>query len=65
VRATGDARGRDEFSRIVVKELAKLVPADQVVLNEVDLESRRAYVAGRWRVEVGRAQSDWFLEPAK
>ena len=39
MRATGDARGRDEFSRVVVKELAKLVPADQVVLNEVDLES--------------------------
>jgi DNA-binding CsgD family transcriptional regulator len=39
VRAAGDARGRDEFSRVVVKGLAKLVPAEQVVLNEVDLES--------------------------
>jgi DNA-binding CsgD family transcriptional regulator len=39
LRAAGEARDRDEFARVVVKELAKLVPAEQVVLNEVDMES--------------------------
>jgi DNA-binding CsgD family transcriptional regulator len=39
VRTAGEARDPDGFSRVVVRELAKLVPSDWVVLNEIDLES--------------------------
>jgi hypothetical protein len=35
-RAAAEARDQVEFSRVAVKELATLVPADQVVLNEVE-----------------------------
>jgi DNA-binding CsgD family transcriptional regulator len=39
VRAAGEARDLDGFSRVVVRELSKLVPSHWVVLNEIDLES--------------------------
>ena len=39
VRTAGEARDPDGFSRVVVRELAKLVPSDWVVLNEIDLQS--------------------------
>jgi hypothetical protein len=46
VRAVGDARGPAEFSRVVVSQLAKLIPSDAVALNEVDpLTGRTTYVA--------------------
>src|ERR1035438_6012553 len=38
VRTAGEARDPGGFSRVVVRELAKLVPSDWVVLNEIDLE---------------------------
>src|ERR1035441_6375616 len=38
VRKAGEARDPDGFSRVVVRELAKLVPSEWVVLNEIDLE---------------------------
>jgi DNA-binding CsgD family transcriptional regulator len=39
VRTAGEARNPGEFSRVVVRALAKLVPSEWVVLNEIDLES--------------------------
>jgi DNA-binding CsgD family transcriptional regulator len=39
VRTAGEARDPDGFSRVLVRELAKLVPSDWVVLDEIDLES--------------------------
>src|ERR1035441_5179920 len=38
VRTAGEARDPGGFSRVVVRELAKLVPSEWVVLNEIDLE---------------------------
>jgi DNA-binding CsgD family transcriptional regulator len=46
VQTVAEARGPDEFARVVVGQLAELVPADVIALNEVDLvEGRTMYVA--------------------
>jgi hypothetical protein len=39
IRAAGEAHDPGAFSRVVVRELANLVPSQWVVLNEIDLES--------------------------
>jgi DNA-binding CsgD family transcriptional regulator len=44
VRTAGEAGDSEEFSRAVVRELAKLVPSEWVVLNEIDLESGRQHM---------------------
>src|SRR5664280_2713385 len=38
VRKAGEARDPVRFSRVVVSELAKLVPSEWVVLDEIDLQ---------------------------
>lgn len=46
VQIVGQARSPDEFSRVAVTQLAKLVPSDALALNEVDPEAGRiSYVA--------------------
>jgi hypothetical protein len=37
----GEARDPGEFSRVVVRELAQLVPSEWVVLDEINLETGR------------------------
>src|ERR1035438_5970566 len=39
VRTAGEVRDPDGVSRVVVRELAKLVPSEWVVFNEIDLQS--------------------------
>jgi DNA-binding CsgD family transcriptional regulator len=46
IRLVGSARDPDEFSRLVVRELARLIPCDAIALNEVDTEAgRTSFVA--------------------
>jgi DNA-binding CsgD family transcriptional regulator len=42
VRAVTAARDPDEFSRLVIKQVANLIPSDAVSINEVDPEAGRA-----------------------
>jgi DNA-binding CsgD family transcriptional regulator len=42
VRAVTAARDPDEFSRLVIKQVADLIPSDVVSINEVDPEAGRA-----------------------
>jgi hypothetical protein len=42
VRAVTAAHDSDEFSRLVIKQVADLIPSDVVSINEVDPEAGRA-----------------------
>jgi len=42
VRTVGEARDPDEFSRVVIEQVAALVPCDVVTFNEVDPVAARA-----------------------